>query len=49
MAFNTKLIIGADGAPIPLKPLDRWDNGRDVVLAGDAAIVVAPSSSEGIY
>ncbi|MEM6465314.1 MAG: geranylgeranyl diphosphate reductase, partial [Pseudomonadota bacterium] len=28
---------------------DRWDNGRDVVLAGDAAGVVAPSSGEGIY
>ena len=38
-----------EGAPIPLKPLDRWDNGQDVVLAGDAAGVVAPSSGEGIY
>lgn len=38
-----------EGAPIPLKPLDCWDNGRDVVLAGDAAGVVAPSSGEGIY
>jgi geranylgeranyl reductase len=38
-----------EGAPIPLKPLDRWDNGRDVVLAGDAAGVVAPSSGEGIF
>lgn len=38
-----------EGAPIPLKPLERWDNGRDVVLAGDAAGVVAPSSGEGIY
>ncbi|MEO1732054.1 MAG: geranylgeranyl diphosphate reductase [Pseudomonadota bacterium] len=38
-----------EGAPIPLQPLDRWDNGRDVVLAGDAAGVVAPSSGEGIY
>ncbi len=38
-----------EGAPIPLKPLARWDNGRDVVLAGDAAGVVAPSSGEGIY
>lgn len=38
-----------EGAPLPLKPLDRWDNGRDVVLAGDAAGVVAPSSGEGIY
>jgi len=38
-----------EGAPIPLRPLDVWDNGRDVVLAGDAAGVVAPSSGEGIY
>ena len=41
--------IRKEGAPIPLKPLDRWDNGSDVVLAGDAAGVVAPSSGEGIY
>jgi geranylgeranyl reductase len=41
--------IRREGAPIPLKPLDRWDNGRDVVLAGDAAGVVAPASGEGIY
>ena len=41
--------IRKEGAPIPLKPLDRWDNGDDVVLAGDAAGVVAPSSGEGIY
>lgn len=38
-----------EGAPIPMKPLKRWDNGRDVVLAGDAAGVVAPASGEGIY
>jgi geranylgeranyl reductase len=38
-----------EGAPIPLKPLPRWDNGRDVLLAGDAAGVVAPASGEGIY
>lgn len=38
-----------EGAPIPLRPLDRWDNGRDLVLAGDAAGVVAPSSGEGIF
>jgi geranylgeranyl reductase len=38
-----------EGAPIPLKPLKRWDNGRDIVLAGDAAGVVAPASGEGIY
>ena len=41
--------IRCEGAPIPLKPMDRWDNGSDVVLAGDAAGVVAPSSGEGIY
>ncbi|MEL7301398.1 MAG: geranylgeranyl diphosphate reductase [Pseudomonadota bacterium] len=41
--------IRKEGAPIPLKPLDKWDNDRDVVLAGDAAGVVAPSSGEGIY
>ena len=41
--------IRREGAPIPLKPMDRWDNGKDVVLAGDAAGVVAPSSGEGIY
>ncbi len=41
--------IRTEGAPIPLKPLKRWDNGRNVVVAGDAAGVVAPSSGEGIY
>jgi len=41
--------IRKEGAPIPLQPLDKWDNGKDVVLAGDAAGVVAPSSGEGIY
>ncbi len=41
--------IRAEGAPIPLRPLKTWDNGRDVVLAGDAAGVVAPASGEGIY
>ena len=41
--------IRREGAPIPLRPMDRWDNGHDVVLAGDAAGVVAPSSGEGIY
>ena len=38
-----------EGAPLPMKPLPRWDNGRDVVLVGDAAGVVAPASGEGIY
>lgn len=41
--------IRREGAPIPLRPLDVWDNGKDLVLAGDAAGVVAPSSGEGIY
>ena len=41
--------VRREGAPIPLRPLRRWDNGRDVVLAGDAAGVVAPASGEGIY
>lgn len=41
--------IRREGAPIPLQPRKRWDNGRDVVLAGDAAGVVAPASGEGIY
>ena len=38
-----------EGAPIPLRPLRRWDDGRAVVLAGDAAGTVAPASGEGIY
>lgn len=38
-----------EGAPIPLKPLKRWDNGADVIVAGDAAGIVAPASGEGIY
>jgi geranylgeranyl reductase len=41
--------IRREGAPIPMRPLRRWDNGRDVLLAGDAAGVVAPASGEGIY
>lgn len=38
-----------EGAPIPMKPLKRWDNGRNALVVGDAAGVVAPSSGEGIY
>ena len=38
-----------EGAPIPLEPLRRWDNGRDVIVGGDAAGTVAPASGEGIY
>ncbi len=41
--------VRREGAPIPLKPLKRWDDGRRVLLVGDAAGVVAPASGEGIY
>jgi geranylgeranyl reductase len=42
-------LIRHEGAPLPMKPLKCWDNGRNVLLAGDAAGVVAPASGEGIY
>ena len=38
-----------EGAPIPMKPMKRWDDGRAVLVSGDAAGVVAPASGEGIY
>lgn len=41
--------IRVEGAPLPLKPMRRWDDGKAVLLVGDAAGVVAPSSGEGIY
>src|SRR5215470_2343866 len=41
--------VRREGAPIPLHPLPRWDDGRNVLLAGDAAGVVAPASGEGIF
>lgn len=41
--------VRTEGAPIPMQPLPRWDNGSNVILAGDAAGVVAPSSGEGIF
>lgn len=41
--------VRREGAPIPLRLRKKWDNGRDIVLAGDAAGVVAPASGEGIY
>jgi geranylgeranyl reductase len=47
--LETCATIRREGAPIPLAPLPRWDNGRDVILAGDASGVVAPASGEGIY
>lgn len=42
-------LVRGEGAPIPLKARRRWDNGRDVLVIGDAAGVVAPASGEGIY
>ncbi|MEN9874197.1 MAG: hypothetical protein RL186_1094 [Pseudomonadota bacterium] len=47
--LDTCETIRTEGAPIPLKPLKKWDNGKDIVVAGDAAGVVAPASGEGIY
>ncbi|MEL7317500.1 MAG: geranylgeranyl diphosphate reductase [Pseudomonadota bacterium] len=41
--------VRREGAPIPLKPLKKWDNDRDTIVAGDAAGIVAPASGEGIY
>jgi geranylgeranyl reductase len=41
--------VRREGAPIPMEPLRRWDDGRNVIVAGDAAGVVAPASGEGIY
>lgn len=49
LGFQQCDTLRREGAPIPLKPLKRWDNGQDVLLAGDAAGVVAPASGEGIY
>jgi geranylgeranyl reductase len=49
IGLDTAPTVRREGAPIPMKPLPRWDNGRDVVLVGDAAGVVAPASGEGIY
>ncbi|MBK1735962.1 geranylgeranyl diphosphate reductase [Halorhodospira abdelmalekii] len=41
--------LRCEGAPIPIGPLERWDDGQNVVLVGDAAGVVASASGEGIY
>jgi geranylgeranyl reductase len=49
LGVDQAAVLRREGAPIPLEPLKRWDNRRDVVLAGDAAGVVAPASGEGIY
>lgn len=42
-------VVRREGAPLPLKPMRRWDNGRNVLLTGDAAGTVAPASGEGIH
>jgi len=42
-------LIRHEGAPIPMKPIKRWDNGKDIIVTGDAAGCVAPASGEGIY
>jgi len=47
--LDTAETVRREGAPLPLKPMRRWDNGRNVLLTGDAAGTVAPSSGEGIY
>jgi geranylgeranyl reductase len=49
MGLDQVETLRQEGAPLPLKPLKKWDNGDDVVLAGDAAGCVAPASGEGIY
>lgn len=47
--LDTCETVRREGAPIPLKPMRKWDNGRDCIVAGDAAGLVAPASGEGIY
>ncbi|MDJ0614318.1 MAG: geranylgeranyl diphosphate reductase [Rhizobiaceae bacterium] len=47
--MQSQTMIRHEGAPIPMKPIKKWDNGKDIILAGDAAGVVAPASGEGIY
>jgi len=47
--LDTAATVRTEGAPIPMKPLKVWDDGKHVVLAGDAAGVVAPASGEGIF
>lgn len=49
VGMDENTTIRREGAPIPLKTLKRWDNGRNVLVTGDAAGAVAPSSGEGIY
>ena len=47
--LDKAVTVRTEGAPIPMKPLKLWDDGKHVVLAGDAAGVVAPASGEGIF
>ena len=47
--LDTAVTVRTEGAPIPMKPLKIWDDAKHVVLAGDAAGVVAPASGEGIF
>ncbi|WP_353217154.1 geranylgeranyl diphosphate reductase [Sandarakinorhabdus sp.] len=49
MGEDTCKTVRVEGAPIPLRPRKKWDNGKDVVVAGDAAGTVAPASGEGIF
>jgi geranylgeranyl reductase len=49
IGFENAELVRHEGAPLPMKPLKKWDDGRQVLLAGDAAGVVAPASGEGIY
>lgn len=49
VGLDTVKTVRREGAPIPMKPLKRWDDGRAVLLAGDSSGVVAPASGEGIY
>jgi geranylgeranyl reductase len=47
--LDTAETIRKEGAPIPMKPMKRWDDGKALLVSGDAAGVVAPASGEGIY
>lgn len=48
-ALDQAATVRREGAPIPMRVRRRWDDGRNVLLIGDAAGVVAPASGEGIY
>lgn len=47
--LDAAVTVRREGAPIPMRPLRRWDDGHGLLVAGDAAGVVAPASGEGIY